>query len=167
MVCTTSGAGTGRAAKAGGTGSGRRCCCLNSPGRVEKDTRYTSVSGLLVDIPSRWEPHTEQQPTGLIAHPTLWVGPCCSNPPGRVKKDTRYTDVSSLLVDIPSRWKPRTNKSPTGAFVAPPTVGPCCSNPPGRVKKTPNAQVCIGCLWCDREDSNLWPSGSEPNALSS
>ena len=23
------------------------------------------------------------------------------------------------------------------------------------------------CSWCDREDSNLWPSGSEPNALSS
>ena len=22
-------------------------------------------------------------------------------------------------------------------------------------------------VWCDREDSNLWPSGSEPNALSS
>ena len=28
-------------------------------------------------------------------------------------------------------------------------------------------KVRILLLWCDREDSNLWPSGSEPNALSS
>ena len=27
--------------------------------------------------------------------------------------------------------------------------------------------VRIFMVWCDREDSNLWPSGSEPNALSS
>ena len=28
-------------------------------------------------------------------------------------------------------------------------------------------KVRIFIVWCDREDSNLWPSGSEPNALSS
>ena len=28
-------------------------------------------------------------------------------------------------------------------------------------------KVRIFMVWCDREDSNLWPSGSEPNALSS
>ena len=28
-----------------------------------------SVVVLLVDIPTGWEPRTEQQPTGLIAHP--------------------------------------------------------------------------------------------------
>ncbi len=27
-------------------------------------------------------------------------------------------------------------------------------------------KVRIFIVWCDREDSNLWPSGSEPNALS-
>ena len=38
-------------------------------------TVFRAERSLLVDIPTGWEPRTEQQPTGLIAHPTLWVGP--------------------------------------------------------------------------------------------
>ena len=32
-------------------------------------TVFRAEHSLLVDIPTGWEPRTEQQPTGLIAHP--------------------------------------------------------------------------------------------------
>ena len=32
-------------------------------------TAFRAERSLLVDIPTGWEPRTEQQPTGLIAHP--------------------------------------------------------------------------------------------------
>ena len=52
-------------------------CCSNPPGSHPQQllTAFRAERSLLVDIPTGWEPRTEQQPTGLIAHPTLWVGP--------------------------------------------------------------------------------------------
>ena len=47
-----------------------------------------------------------------------------------------------------------------------------CGTPFPKITKNPNLsshreKIRIFFVWCDREDSNLWPSGSEPNALSS
>ena len=58
-------------------GSGRRRCCSNPLGSHPQQllTVFRAERSLLVDIPTGWEPRTEQQPTGLIARPTLWVGP--------------------------------------------------------------------------------------------
>ena len=52
-------------------GSGRRRCCSNPPGSHPQQllTVFRAERSLLVDIPTGWEPRTEQQPTGLIAHP--------------------------------------------------------------------------------------------------
>ena len=79
-----------------------------------------------VDIPSRWEPRTNQSPTGaLIAFATL--GTCCSRPvPSTTKKSP---DRSRIPVDIPTGWEPRTNQSPTGALIAFAALGTCCSSP--------------------------------------
>ena len=52
-------------------GSGRRRCCSNPLGSHPQQllTVFRAERSLLVDIPTGWEPRTEQQPTGLIAHP--------------------------------------------------------------------------------------------------
>ena len=53
-------------------------CSLSESSRSHPQqllTVFRAERSLLVDIPTGWEPRTEQQPTGLIAHPTLWVGP--------------------------------------------------------------------------------------------
>ena len=71
-------------------------------------------SRIPVDIPTGWEPRTNQSPTGaLIAFAAL--GTCCSRPvPSTTKKSP---DRSRIPVDIPTDWEPRTNQSPTGALV--------------------------------------------------
>ena len=52
-------------------GSGRHRCCSDPSGSHPQQllTVFRAEHSLLVDIPTGWEPRTEQQPTGLIAHP--------------------------------------------------------------------------------------------------
>ena len=49
-------------------GSGRRRCCSNPPGSHPQQllTVFRAERSLLVDIPTGWEPRTEQQTTGLL-----------------------------------------------------------------------------------------------------
>ncbi len=61
-----------------------------------------------VDIPSRWDPNTKKEPTGLFF---AACGPPCFF-------DSSYgLQVAATTVDVPSRWDPRANQSPTGALV--------------------------------------------------
>ena len=61
-----------------------------------------------VDIPSRWDPNTKKEPTGLFFA-------ACGRP---CSFDSSYgLQVAATPVDIPSRWDPRANQSPTGALV--------------------------------------------------
>ena len=80
---------------------------------------------------------------------------------------TVFRAERSLLVDIPTGWEPRTEQQPTGLIAHPAAQGRAVRILPDRTKKKSPGTMCLGFSWCDREDSNLWPSGSEPNALSS
>ena len=61
-----------------------------------------------VDVPSRWDPNTKKEPTGLFFA-------ACGRP---CSFDSSYgLHVAATPVDVPSRWDPRANQSPTGALV--------------------------------------------------
>ena len=94
---------------------------------------------------------------------------CCSNPLGSHPQQllTVFRAERSLLVDIPTGWEPRTEQQPTGLIAHPAAQGRAVRILPDRTKKKSPGTLCLGFSWCDREDSNLWPSGSEPNALPS
>ena len=81
-------------------GSGRHRCCSDPSGSHPQQllTVFRAEHSLLVDIPTGWEPRTEQQPTGLIAHPAAQ---------GRAvqvllsaQKKKRHTNVCLFLVRI-------------------------------------------------------------------
>ena len=80
---------------------------------------------------------------------------------------TVFRAEHSLLVDIPTGWEPRTEQQPTGLIAHPAAQGRAVRILPVAQKKKSPGTMGLGFSWCDREDSNLWPSGSEPNALSS
>ena len=80
-----------------------------------------STAFALVDIPTDWDPRTNQQPTGLlIALPS--AVPCCSRPtraPRQIKNPPMQSiSTAFVLVDIPTDWDPQANQQPTGLLVA-------------------------------------------------
>ena len=88
-------------------GSGRRRCCSNPPGSHPQQllTVFRAERSLLVDIPTGWEPRTEQQPTGLIAHPAA-QGRAVRILPDRTKKEKPRHNVPGLFLVRPGGFEP-------------------------------------------------------------
>ena len=70
MACTASGRKTGKD-KMDCSPRFAGPCCSDPPGSHPQQllTVFRAEHSLLIDIPTGWEPRTEQQPTGLIARP--------------------------------------------------------------------------------------------------
>ena len=88
-------------------GSGRRRCCSNPPGSHPQQllTAFRAEHSLLVDIPTGWEPRTEQQPTGLIAHPAA-QGRAVRILPVAQKKEKPRHNVPGLFLVRPGGFEP-------------------------------------------------------------
>ena len=88
--------------------------------RGDKKNQYTNVLAActLLDIPTGWDPRTNQSPTGaLITSPT--ARPVLLQIP-RGDKKNQYTNVlaACTLLDIPTGWDPRAKQSHTMALFA-------------------------------------------------
>ena len=68
-------------------------------------TVFRAERSLLVDIPTGWEPRTEQQPTGLIAHPAS-QGRAVRILPDRTKKEKPKHNVPGLFLVRPGGFEP-------------------------------------------------------------
>ncbi len=80
------------------------------PVRVKlKIPRANAAAATTLDIPSRWDPRTKQQPTGLIAYPAAQ---------GRSVRFPCGLHETATTLDIPTGWDPNTKKEPTGLFFA-------------------------------------------------
>ena len=84
-----------------------------------------SAAFVLVDIPTDWDPRTNQQPTGLLIALPAAV-PCCSNPSGSwIKRKLRVSRHGVLLfMDLegfePLTSRMRTERSPMRTLKKPP-----------------------------------------------
>ena len=80
------------------------------PVRVKLKTPLrNAAAATTLDIPSRWDPRTKQQPTGLIAYPAAQ---------GRAVRFPCGLHETATTLDIPTGWDPNTKKEPTGLFFA-------------------------------------------------
>ena len=68
-------------------------------------TVFRAERSLLVDIPTGWEPRTEQQPTGLIARPAS-QGRAVRILPDRTKKEKPRHNVPGLFLVRPGGFEP-------------------------------------------------------------
>ena len=68
-------------------------------------TVFRAEHSLLVDIPTGWEPRTEQQPTGLIAHPAAQGRAVRILPVAQKKEKPRHI-VPGLFLVRPGGFEP-------------------------------------------------------------
>ena len=119
------------------------------------------------------EPHPKNSPQDFFCPPgrrrqaqPVRIHPC-NIPHNFIQKQKSSAQTALLLVRPGGFAEPRPKNSPQDCFCPPEqTAGTGCSNPPLQHPtqfhtKTKEQHPKSCCSWCDREDSNLWPSGSE------